>query len=546
MARSALCPIIGFNGSFCPGEQWEVEINDTLANSSVTLETELQRQRRESPNVVLRLPQVVGMAIDISTGDILLPALELTDNGSKQWTDVESGQIFYIPNEVEITKASDNDNGVSVRIFNTENELVDTWLRGYEEGGWSGGQFARTKNISHVFDLYFKDNQATSISQNLKVVYTVAVPDTKLKLNRYAQQAINQLTSRYDETLYNSFLDVWGTHITVSNKVGGMTEQQVQFKKCLLDATDFTDSMSLSSLEMNLKQDLVAERPCIQHYYWQRRRKLVDHRIGGDVLMINDAVKWEQTIVFAPALLSIVKYIPWYNLIQNGTIKNNLERAIKTRVQQMTLARQQEAEQIRVTRANMQLEAKVIYGYFINGIMNYIVNDDTIILNGSDQCRAGIVSDSDLLKMCNVGSHKLGACSIAVVHRDGKNVVEITSEVPLAYERNHTTGSFRIVARRQIGYILNNIIGDQNGIQFENYDVEGDWVHSGCSIIDNRCITQSTALKTVADIKKVYLCSGCTMQCNGQTSCNCICPIYERDPQTDPFRPYCNKYTEKK
>ncbi|CAF1262467.1 unnamed protein product [Rotaria sordida] len=417
VARSVLCPIIGFSGSFCPGEQWEPDTNDTLANSSVTPQDEVQHQRRELRSVVLPLPWVVGMGIDIGTGDILLPALELTNNIRKQWTDVESGQIFYIPNEVEITKASDKDSGVSVRIFATENELVDTWLRGYAEGGWSGGQFARTKNISHVFDLYFKDNQATSISQNVKVLYTVTVPDSKLKLNRYAQQAINQLTPRYDETLYNNFLDVWGTHITISNKVGGMTEQQVQFKKCLLDTTDFTDGISLSLLENNLKQELVNARPCIQHYYWQRRRKLVDHRIGGDVLMINDTFKWEQTIVFAPALLSIVKYIPWYKLIPNGAIKDNLERAIKTRVQQMTLARQQEAEQIRVTRANMQLEAKIIYGYFINGVMNYVVNDGNIVLNGSDQCGAGIVSNTDLLTMCNIGSYKLGACSIAVIYR---------------------------------------------------------------------------------------------------------------------------------
>ncbi|CAF4382593.1 unnamed protein product, partial [Rotaria sordida] len=141
VARSALCPIIGFSGSFCPGEQWEPDTNDTLANSSVTLQDEVQHQRRELRSVVLPLPRAVGMGIDIGTGDILLPVLELTNNIRKQWTDVESGQIFYIPNEVEITKASVEDSGVSVRIFNTENELVDTWLRGYAEGGWSGGQF---------------------------------------------------------------------------------------------------------------------------------------------------------------------------------------------------------------------------------------------------------------------------------------------------------------------------------------------------------------------------------------------------------------------
>ncbi|CAF1084935.1 unnamed protein product [Didymodactylos carnosus] len=58
----------------------------------------------------------------------------------------EPGQIFYVPVEVKLDPPSSNDNNVSVRIFITECELVDVWLRGYEAGCWSSSEFARSKD----------------------------------------------------------------------------------------------------------------------------------------------------------------------------------------------------------------------------------------------------------------------------------------------------------------------------------------------------------------------------------------------------------------
>ncbi|CAF1574124.1 unnamed protein product [Didymodactylos carnosus] len=59
--------------------------------------------------------------------------------------DTKPGQIFYVPVEVKLDPPSSNDNNVSVRIFITECELVDVWLRGYEAGCWSSSEFSRTK-----------------------------------------------------------------------------------------------------------------------------------------------------------------------------------------------------------------------------------------------------------------------------------------------------------------------------------------------------------------------------------------------------------------
>jgi hypothetical protein len=42
------------------------------------------------------------------------------------------------------------------------------------------------------------------------------------------------------------------------------------------------------------------------------------------------------------------------------------------------------------------------------------------------------------------------------IFSQGIDTIEITNEVPITYERNRTTGSFRVVARRQYGKMVYN------------------------------------------------------------------------------------------
>ncbi|CAF2684273.1 unnamed protein product [Rotaria sp. Silwood2] len=220
-ARLKLCPIIGYHGMFCPGDETTNFTNKTFSSTNGPQISPFQRSLS-----ILPLPRAIGTAIHIGTGDILLPALDRSRIG--------------------------------VNIFPTENDLVKVWLRGYETGQWSGGELARTKDISDVYEKFLKNGQATAISQDFKVLYTLSMKSAdnpkSLVPNEYAQAAINALTVNYDEELYNSFIDAWGPHITVSNKVGGMTEQQVIFKNCMINTTNFTDGTTQSILERNLRQ----------------------------------------------------------------------------------------------------------------------------------------------------------------------------------------------------------------------------------------------------------------------------------------------------
>lgn len=80
-------------------------------------------------------------------------------------------------------------------------------------------------------------------------------------------------------------------------------------------------------------------------YYLSRRKLVVDHLVGGD-LGTNDIELWKKTVAFNPALLKVIKYIPWYNVVSDVNIKRNLRRAMTIRINVSNIARMSKLEQI--------------------------------------------------------------------------------------------------------------------------------------------------------------------------------------------------------
>ncbi|CAF0882579.1 unnamed protein product [Didymodactylos carnosus] len=522
-ARTALCPIVGFHGIFCPGD---------ASSGSPTGKKLKQSISAQQP---VELPNSVGMAIDISTGELLLPVLKLS-KGSKQWTDKESGKIFLVPPELTLRESLSNneENKVIVRIFQTENDLVDIWLKNAEAGGWTGGQLANVQNISDVYKTYFFDDQVMAITQQFKVLYTVSFTDSQnLELNKYAQGAVDVLTYDFDENLYQSFLDAWGTHVTVSTTVGGMNEQQTLLKSCILHTTDVSDGLTKTVLEENLKQELLEKQPCIDLYYYLRRKRYLDHRIGGNILLINnntvdtDDNQWKKTIIQDPALLLVEKFVPWYDLVQNKRIKQNLKQAVDLRINRVSLIRQQQVQQIRDERRRMVLKAKVLLQ---TNSYEWNVGGD-IELKTADTCTT-LLDNTQLAAKCGTGT-MMSSCALALTDNIEKNIYIETGKVPVCYERNNVTGAFRLVARRQYGRTNDTI---RTG--FQNFDVNGEWMESGgCSKISDKCDLYSGS-------DDVYLCSGCNVQCETnqnqrQVNCKCSCPTYPVDPEAKPYLRYC-------
>jgi hypothetical protein len=204
-ARQALCPIVGYNGSFCPGSNETVK---RIARSSATIK---------------KLPYGVGMTIDISTGKLMLPVLELTysiTSKPKIWQNGNSTeQSFYIPNEITLTPVDVNrDNKPTSYIYPTPMQFADVWTRSSGSGSWLGGELGHSKSVLNINTKFFSTQQATAITQNPIGLYRLEV--TNLTLNQYAKEALRLLSSVYDESVYNDFMDTWGTHIAVSTFIG--------------------------------------------------------------------------------------------------------------------------------------------------------------------------------------------------------------------------------------------------------------------------------------------------------------------------------------
>ncbi|CAF4029862.1 unnamed protein product, partial [Rotaria sp. Silwood1] len=451
-ARKDLCPIVGYNGKFCPGE------NNKLSKISV------EYNARQLPSI-LPLPRGVGVAIDITTGKLLLPALEFSKDGNTTWQ--INDQSFHVPPEVNVTRpfyavgAAD----INIRIFQTETEMANVWLRNAEAGYWSGGQFAYSRNISDLYYSYFKDNQATAILQRLETLYILKANKTMMKLNRHAQAAVDSLTAAYDENLYRQFMDAWGTHVTTETEVGVMTEQQIIFKSCILaDQNSYVDNI-LFNLDANLREEFTKSQPCLDYYYYMRRKKILDHRIGGDPALVNDSVAWQRSTVLNPALLKVNQYVPWYDLVGNPQVKANLRLAIERRINKSNTQNREQAIQIQTRRANSRLDAQIVvrkdknkYGEVQLEICNKTnlyyecewQNGSNLTLEGSQKCPESL-TNSLLAERCNTGK-MITACA----RTPTENGFIIVNEVPVCYERDSKTGAFRAVARRQHSVVTSN------------------------------------------------------------------------------------------
>ncbi len=52
------------------------------------------------------------------------------------------------------------------------------------------------------------------------------------------------MPKNYTQEIYSSFLNAWGTHISVDTYLGGMIEKQTVFKDCVYATPSFTGGLS--------------------------------------------------------------------------------------------------------------------------------------------------------------------------------------------------------------------------------------------------------------------------------------------------------------
>ncbi len=72
--------------------------------------------------------------------------------------------------------------------------------------------------------------------------------------------------------------------------------------------------------------------------YLSRRKLASDPLVGGNIA-IQDIELWKKTIALDLALLKVIKYIPWYDVISDVNIKKNLRIAMTARINASNIAR---------------------------------------------------------------------------------------------------------------------------------------------------------------------------------------------------------------
>ena len=185
---------------------------------------------------------------------------------------------------------------------------------------------------------YFAHGEALALSQRVVGLYILALQPSSIKLNSFARRALSQLPAVHDVDLYEEFLDAWGTHIITVSLVGGMVEERASVKRCFI-------ATSKDVFERCIPFSSRSQTSSDCGYYASQARVTSKRRLGGDVQVKNDK-KWKRTLAVAPALLQITAMIPWYELVTNRVVKQNLRASIQYRLRNVDTRQEEAVRQI--------------------------------------------------------------------------------------------------------------------------------------------------------------------------------------------------------
>ena len=172
---------------------------------------------------------------------------------------------------------------------------------------------------------YFAHGEALALSQRLVGLYVLALKPSSVNLNPFARRALSQLTEEYDLDLYEEFLNAWGTHIITASLVGGMVEERATVKRCFI-------ATSKDAFEQYIPFSNRAQTSSDCAYYASQTRVTSKRRLGGSVKIESDHRMEKRHWLLAPALLQIFTMMPWYELVSNRVVKQNLRASIQCRL----------------------------------------------------------------------------------------------------------------------------------------------------------------------------------------------------------------------
>ncbi|CAF3448408.1 unnamed protein product [Rotaria socialis] len=225
-----------------------------------------------------------------------------------------------------------------VQNFRNASQLNKAWQRSFAEGMVRGGELARPPDLLGYSNSYFKRDDALALSQRVIGLYTLTLNISTIELNSFARDAVSKLTPNFDHDLYEDFLDAWETHIITKSLVGGMVEQRAILKRCFEAGNDriFGQCIPFSDRDPG-------NFTC--GCYASFARMISKRRLGGDVALDNDN-EWKRTLSTGPALLQILEMVPWYDLVTDEAVKQNLRTIIRYRQRNIDLVQAEAVRQI--------------------------------------------------------------------------------------------------------------------------------------------------------------------------------------------------------
>ncbi|CAF3370495.1 unnamed protein product [Rotaria socialis] len=307
-ARTALCPFVGTEGMRCFDGSPVKSSGRTFASN------------------YLKLPRGVGMSVDRRSGRLIAPAIKLAypfEGCHTFWTDPFTGTAY---------------DRSRVQNFRNASQLNKAWQRSFAEGMVRGGELARPPDLLGYSNSYFKRDDALALSQRVIGLYTLTLNISTIELNSFARDAVSKLTPNFDHDLYEDFLDAWETHIITKSLVGGMVEQRAILKRCFEAGNDriFGQCIPFSDRDPG-------NFTC--GCYASFARMISKRRLGGDVALDNDN-EWKRTLSTGPALLQILEMVPWYDLVTDEAVKQNLRTIIRYRQRNIDLVQAEAVRQI--------------------------------------------------------------------------------------------------------------------------------------------------------------------------------------------------------
>ncbi|KAL4511151.1 hypothetical protein ABPG73_008229 [Tetrahymena malaccensis] len=479
-AVEELCPFPGYHGNYCP-QQLPAFLD----------------QKRELLQGIPKMPSGIGVSFDISTGELKLPAIQLTySNEGQVYQDPSSGRQFIVADETQIEQVNLD---ADIKIFKNEFELTNIWLGATQNGQWLGGEYGQSKDLNDVFERFFRGNQETSISQLLKNVVRMTFKTDSLRLNKFAQRAIDALPEEFQPDVYNEFLNSWGTHISVDTFIGGMIEKQTVFKDCVYASPSFTGGISAEQVLQALQNELYGNPG--DSYFAARRQVSIDHRFGGNP---EDLTNWESTISQNPALLKINRFISWDNMSGNPQVRANLLQAINNRIEAMKQRQISHQAEVREQRRIQSCAARTAHA--ISGLggdtrkqSEILQVKSSIVMQEASQCPVGLPFEISANR-CSSG--------------DMSTTDGLVQEV--RYERDDQ-GNFRA--------IMVNALAQYNKLPDEFF---GNFVDRGCSIASMYPYTdlnQPTPEKTYFKM----VCTDCfpvVYEAPFGQQLQCVCPVF--------------------